>query len=248
VACVVVVVVVLTSCSADPDATDGGSAPGVPPPPPTAETRIDDTAVRGDVPCAPETLGEDEVTTFITARFVVDGLLGALCLGFSMSVNLSAYDDDRRDALLTIGHEFALVFTLGSSQVDRGDPAVTACVTYVSSSGCFAADSLINEWVTSFWAAAALAEVDPEVEPDTATGAARCALDPSFFGWYAASDPEEDFAETFSAYVFDVAPTTLEQQKKIEWMAAHGFAEFRSRAVGAELTPLANRFEPCGQR
>ncbi|CAN5465478.1 hypothetical protein BH23ACT6_BH23ACT6_06100 [soil metagenome] len=42
-------------------------------------------------------------------------------------------------------------------------------------------------------------QVDPEDEPSAADGPARCDADAGFFGAYAATTTEEDFAESFSA-------------------------------------------------
>lgn len=166
---------------------------------------------------------------------------------FQMSINLEAYEDDDQVALLTIAHEFAHVFTQVPSQIDRSDEAFEQCDTYQSAAGCFAPDSLIAAWVDTFWTDELLASLDPDAEPTVAEGEERCAADPQFFGPYAASDPEEDFAETFSAYVFDVPVDVPEQQEKLDWLADQpGLVEFRERAEAAGLTPLDNTFEPCG--
>ena len=166
---------------------------------------------------------------------------------FLMAINVEAYEADREQALLTVAHEFSHVFTLLPSQVDRSDEAFETCGTYLSSEGCFYDDALIAAWVAEFWSDAQLDSLDPDVEPSGAEGEERCAADPGFLGPYAASDPEEDFAESFSAYVFDVEVDTDEQQARLDWLAAQpGLAEFRDRADDAGLTPLDNLFEPCG--
>jgi hypothetical protein len=91
-----------------------------------------------------------------------------------------------------------------------------------------------------------LATVDP-MEESVDDADARCLTDDGFFGPYAASNPEEDFAEAFSAFVFDLDPATDGQAERLEWIAAQsGLAEFRDRAEAAGLTPLANNFEICG--
>ena len=166
---------------------------------------------------------------------------------FLMAINLDAYEDDRDQALLTVAHEFSHVFTLLPSQVDRSNEAFDSCETYLSSEGCFLDDSLIAAWVDEFWSDAQLDSLDPEADPSGAEGEARCAADPGFLGPYAASDPEEDFAESFSAYVFDVEAASDGQQDRLDWLAEQpGLVAFRDRAVDAGLTPLANEFETCG--
>ncbi len=91
-----------------------------------------------------------------------------------------------------------------------------------------------------------LAAIDPEVEPaDDADE--RCTDDDGFFGPYAATDPEEDFAEAFSAFVFRLEPATDGQAERLAWIESQpGLAEFRDRADAAGMTPLANDFDVCG--
>lgn len=75
----------------------------------------------------------------------------------------------------------------------------------------------------------------------------RRRFDDGYFGAYAATNPEEDFAEAFSAYVFDLEAMTDGQQDRLDWIDARpGLAEFRDRARAAGLTPLENRFDICG--
>ena len=165
---------------------------------------------------------------------------------FQMSVNLDSFDDDEDEAFLTMAHEFSHVFTLLPSEIDRSPESEASCSTYDNGEGCFVEGSLMAGWVDEFWSDGLLDELDPAVEPSVTSGEERCALDADFLGPYAASDPEEDFAETFSAFVFDLdVDPALDD--KLEWMAARpGLVEFRDRAIDAGLTPLANGFELCG--
>lgn len=270
-----------------------------------AEPIIDDApidldATRDDVDCSDEGLGADDVFSFDTGHYVVDGILGELCTGdederlydawealatiaprgqlgdlgvftafveagagdeitlafvqpldadgtlFQMSVNLDEFEFDPQEALLTMAHEFSHVFSATPSQTDRTLEAVDNCETYSNGESCFFEDSLINQWVDTFWVDY-IDDFEPTVEATGAEGEERCAIDAGFLGSYAASTPEEDFAETFSAYVFDVPAATPEQQERIDWMAGQpGLAEFRDRADDAGLTPVRNGFEVCG--
>ena len=102
-------------------------------------------------------------------------------------------------------------------------------------------------WVADFWDPSELASIDPMDEPGVEDGAGRCADDPGFFGSYAATTPEEDFAEAFSAYVFRLAPENQEQQVRLDWFAAEStMAEYRERATAAGIGPLENNFDLCG--
>ena len=166
--------------------------------------------------------------------------------GFQMSINTVDAIADPDELLLTLAHEFTHVFTATPDQLDRTAEALEDCATYFNGDGCYLDDSLMYDWISEFWDADVLAAVDPTEESE-ADADARCLVDDGFFGPYAATNPEEDFAEAFSAYVFDLEPATDGQADRLDWIAAQpGLAEFRGRAESAGLTPLANNFDVCG--
>lgn len=260
---------------------------------------FDPTATRSDVDCSEEGLGEDDLIDFTTAHYVVDGDLGAVCLGeedptlleawellstiapggqlgdlglfggyasgdedevtlafvnsldddgtlFQMSVNLAEAENDPNEFALTMAHEFSHVFTSLPFELDRFvDPE--DCTTYDNGEGCFTEDSLIWDWILTFWDDDLLGELDPDEEPSAAAGEERCELNPGFLGPYAASDPEEDFAESFSAFVFRL-PVNEYEQERIDWFEDQpGLVEFRDRVDAAGIGPLDNNFEICGE-
>ena len=165
---------------------------------------------------------------------------------FQMSINTIEAAADPDELLLTLAHEFAHVFTGISTQLDRSDEAIDLCETYFNGEGCFFDDALIFAWIDAFWPPEVVETVDP-FEDSADDADARCAVDSGFFGPYAATNPEEDFAEAFTAFVFRLAPDTDGQAARLDWIEQQpGLLEFRDRADAAELTPLANRFEICG--
>lgn len=183
----------------------------------------------------------DEVTLAFVSALDADGSL------FQMAVNLDAYVDDPAEAQLTLAHEFSHVFTALPAQIDRSAEAEDDCTTYFNGEGCYLDDSIMNQWIEEFWADGLIDQVDPFADATGADGQERCDADPGFFGAYAASTPEEDFAESFSVYVFDVETFSDEQQARIDWIAAQpGLSEFRERAENAGLTGLPNQFDECG--
>ncbi len=187
--------------------------------------------------------GEDgeEVTLAFVNALDADGSL------FQMSVNLDAYADDPDEAELTMAHEFSHVFTSLPSQLDRSLETIENCETYDNGEGCYLDDSIMYQWIEMFWGNGLIDQVDPFAEATGADGQERCDTDAGFFGAYAASTPEEDFAESFSVYVFDVETFSDGQQERIDWIAAQpGLAEFRERAESAGLTGLRNNFDECG--
>ena len=182
----------------------------------------------------------DEVTLAFVQPLDVDGTQ------FQMSISLDEYEFDPEEALLTMAHEFSHVFTATPLQIERTVEAAEDCTTFDNGEGCYLEDSLMFQWVDTFWVDH-IDDFDPMVEASGAAGEERCAQDAGFLGSYAASTPEEDFAESFSAYVFDVEAATPEQQERIDWMAGQpGLVEFRERAEAAGLTPVTNSFDVCG--
>ena len=165
---------------------------------------------------------------------------------FQMSVNTVQAAGDPDELLLTLAHEFSHVFTATSTQLDRTDEAIDACDTHFNGDGCYLPESLMLAWIDAFWGDDLLAGLDPlEDSPDAAEE--RCSLDEGFFGVYAATNPEEDFAEAFSAFVFRVGPATDGQAARVDWIEQQpGLAEFRDRADAAGMTPLTNNFDICG--
>lgn len=159
---------------------------------------------------------------------------------FLMAVNIAETKADPNEATLTMAHEFTQVFTALPSELDRFTPAED-CTTFDNGEGCYRDDSILNEWFETFWPDA---PGDPTVEADAAQ---RCSLDAGFFGSYAASTPEEDFAEAFSAYVLRVEAQTDGQQERLDWIDRQpGLREYRDRAVALGYGPQASNFDRCG--
>jgi len=166
---------------------------------------------------------------------------------FQMSINLDSYEADLDEAQLTMAHEFSHVFAATTTQIDRTIEAIDNCTTYSPGDGCYYDDSLMYAWIQAFWGDGLIDEIDPEAEVTTDSGQDRCDADAGYFGPYAAGTPEEDFAEAFSAYVFDLEPISDGQQARLDWMAEQpGLVEFRERSEAAGLNPLDNNFDECG--
>ena len=185
--------------------------------------------------------GDDEADTLAFVNTLdVDGNQ------FQMSVNTVEAAADPEELLLTLAHEFSHVFTATQTQLDRTDEAIDTCATYFNGEGCYLPDSLMVGWIDEFWDDGLIDTVDP-LDDSSEDADTRCAEEEGFFGSYAATNPEEDFAEAFSAFVFRLEPDNDEQQARLDWIEAQpGLAEFRDRADAAGMTPLANNFDLCG--
>ena len=265
--------------------------------PPASDVAYDPGLTRDDVDCSEDALEGDGPDEFITAHFVVDGVLGQVCFGrenptllvawellylitppeelgplailagydspdsdtlafvntigeldgadFQMSMNLPFSDEADPEFALTVAHEFSHILAGQIEQLDRfADPA--SCDTFDNGEGCALPGSYLDAWVEAFWSDEDLASLDVTVDdPDAAQE--RCNLNPGFLGAYAATNPDEDLAESFAAFVFQVEVDTPELEDKIEFFAARPeLAEFRDRAEEAGLAGLPNQFDICG--
>lgn len=177
---------------------------------------------------------EDSVTLAFVQGLNDDGT------EYLMAVNIAETQNDWDEATLTMAHEFSHVFTALPAELDRTILAED-CTTFDNGEGCYAEQSILNQWVELFWQTA---PGDPTVE---AEGEQRCSVDSGFFGSYAASTPEEDFAESFSAYVLRVEPKTDGQRARLDWIDQQaGLQEFKNRAVELNYGPQAHNFDSCG--
>ena len=180
---------------------------------------------------------EEPTLAFVNARDDTDE--------FQMSVNLTEAEAFPQQFELTMVHEFAHVLTGGPTQLDR-TLAAEDCTTWDNGDGCYLPGSLMDEWTSEFWSSE-LDSLDPGAEPDSEQGQARCDADPGFLGSYAASHPEEDFAESFAAFVLRVQLTDPAQQERYAFLERQpGLVEFRQQAEATGYGPAANEFDQCG--
>ena len=164
--------------------------------------------------------------------------------GFVMAIDTVSAVDDPAELRLTVLHEFSHVFTQRNDQLDvDGDP--DSCPTLWNGAGCFIPGSYVDDWINRFWSDEELRSL-PFNAVDEAAGIERCAVDPGFLGAYAASGPEEDLAETYSAFVFDLdVPAAV--QPRFEFFEEYPeLAEARDRVREAGLGPVPNSFDRCG--
>jgi hypothetical protein len=167
---------------------------------------------------------------------------------FIVAVDVTAATDDPDELRLTMIHELTHVFAQVPGEQLDVTSSPDGCSTFFNGVGCFAEDSYMWAWIEEFWPVelrAALPE-DGSVSTD-AQARERCDADPAYAGVYAAVHPEEDFAETFSAYVFDVELDVAMSSKLAFFDRYPEFVAMRENARSAGYGNTPAEFEGCGE-
>ena len=163
---------------------------------------------------------------------------------FVMAIDTISAVDDPGELRLTLLHEFAHVFSQRDDQLDvTADPNTRS--THWNGAGCFIPGSYVDDWVQTFWPDEELRTL-PTDGVDEEAGEERCAVDPGFLGAYAASDPEEDFAESYSAFVFDLDVPAAVQPRLDFFEAYPELVESRALARASNVGEVPNNFDLCG--
>jgi hypothetical protein len=164
---------------------------------------------------------------------------------FQMSMNLAWTDLTDPWFSLTVAHEFGHILTGQIEQLDRfSEPG--DCDTFDNGEGCALPGSYLDDWVAMFWSEDELASLDVMTD-DLDAADERCSLNAGFLGPYAATNPDEDFAESFSAFVFQVEMNNPELEDKMAFFDERPeMAEIRDRAEDSGFAGLPNQFEICG--
>ena len=117
---------------------------------------------------------------------------------FTLAVNLATADDEQL-LVSTLVHEYAHVFSFGPGEFDATAPS---CDTIALAEGCAGAGSYLWAFYDAFWAGYAehpdLENVDPDIAYDF-----YAANEDDFVSDYAATNPAEDFAESFMTFVIE---------------------------------------------
>ena len=166
---------------------------------------------------------------------------------FLMAVDVAAGESDPEELRLTMLHELTHVFAqVPDEQLDVSVTDAADCGTFFNGNGCFATGSYMLAWIDQFWPADLLDQLPDDggqLDDDTAFGI--CEVEGGFTGSYAATSPEEDFAEAFSAYVFSVdVPADLDA-KMAFFDGYPEFREMRDAAAAEGMTGFTGSFDYC---
>ena len=167
---------------------------------------------------------------------------------FLLAVDVVSGDADPDELRLTMMHELTHVFAQAPGEQLLLQPSASGCDTYFNGVGCFTEDSYMWAWIQEFWPSEILDELPADGSVDDDRDAEdRCRNDAAYTGSYAAVHPEEDFAETFSAYVYDVEVDAA-LDAKLEFFDEYPeFVAIRENARALGLAGTEANFEGCGR-
>jgi hypothetical protein len=123
---------------------------------------------------------------------------------YGVDVEEISADPTKAASIELMVHEFAHVFTL--DQFITSSKQTNNCHEYFDEIGCYTTGTYLSEFVQEFWNDALLDEV---IQATKSRNANRALFqiyeryESDFVTDYAATSPEEDFAETFAWYVLD---------------------------------------------
>ena len=124
---------------------------------------------------------------------------------------------DTQDLTMTLIHEYGHVLTLNSAQITGGQEA---CSTYQNQEGCTLPQSYLNIFIDEFWGE--LMDEYLEIDSIQDDNAYYNALDDFYAKYqdqfvtdYAATNPEEDIAESWAYFILHPRPAgdTIAEQK-----------------------------------
>jgi len=179
---------------------------------------------------------DNYVTRYATYRFPESGILGFVQFldeeepswGFAFNANASDFNSKKwkRDMASVVLHEYAHILTKNGDQTDYKFRSTYNCKTsYLSNIGCAKKKSYINAFVKEFWS-----QSDIEASEENREAFYKKNTD-KFITEYAAKDPEEDIAESFTQFIVYSKPTgdDINDQKILFFYDYPELVEMRSR-------------------
>jgi hypothetical protein len=133
----------------------------------------------------------------------------------SAVIEQNADDEEVFDEVIV--HELGHVLSLKTDQMTED----ASLGTYSDSDGTFAKDAYLNVFYQEFWKGKYPDETDNGKDP-AQTSALYDAHPGAFVTEYAATDPTEDFAESFASFVLKIKPAAgTERSRKIQFFYAY---------------------------
>lgn len=184
-----------------------------------------------------------------TAGFVIPKADDLSKWQFAIAIDLAYEGGLNTDGELvhTIVHEFGHVLTLNNTQLDSSITA-TDCMNFFPGEGCAKSEAYINLLQTQFWA-----DIEDEfnmLESEESVAAFYEKYNDRFVTDYAATNPGEDIAEVFAAFVIragGVNGTSIVEQKIQLMYDASELTELRDFIRSNDIVAKGVGFLPTGK-
>jgi Mlc titration factor MtfA (ptsG expression regulator) len=176
------------------------------------------------------TKGREEVGAYVETRT-------PYTLDWRYSVRKSEVTEDPNSKASTelMVHEFAHILSL--DQVFRERATARDCHPYFTDTLCYGSDSYLGQFIGTFWSNQMLDDLQSAQSGsrfDQADFYDR--YESQFVSEYAATDPAEDFAESFTQYVYgEMAPRGSIADQKIEFFDQFRYIQELSDTIQQEL-------------
>lgn len=165
---------------------------------------------------------------------------------FMIAIERSTAQAHPQSLRFVVAHELAHVFTNHESNPWSGERVPTIdCLGDENLYGCAGWNNYLATWTYQFWP-------DREIDAlelayrDPGEAARRCANDPGFIGEYSATNPGEDFADSFAAYILSV-PVPPSAKSRVNFMSSYvDIVAMRDRIHAAGLSAPDLLISPCG--
>jgi hypothetical protein len=148
-------------------------------------------------------------------------------------INMESMEEDGdKEMVFTLIHEFAHILTLNNTQVDK-NRAQALCNNYFVEEGCLGSDTYLNIFYNNFWKG----KLDNEPEENYFKQPS------SFVTEYAATNPEEDIAETFASFVFrkKISAVSSVAEEKVNFFYQFSELENMRESIRNVLKPFVRK-------
>lgn len=156
---------------------------------------------------------------------------------FMIVVNLEMVELDPWLVRRTMAHEFAHVLTRSAPGVDGN-----GCGEF----GCVSNTNYMGLWVDRFWSEAELDSIASDSYADAAGTRSRCIGNAGFPTNYAATNPYEDFSESFEFFLFsNQVPASV--QPRIQFLSSFPeLVRMRDRVAAGGYADTRRFVQNCG--
>lgn len=166
---------------------------------------------------------------------------------FTIAVSRSVAQGHPQVLRHVMAHEFAHVLTSHQSNIFTGAPVPTAeCLTAENPYGCVGWNNHLATWTHQFWRQPEIDALHSDGYRNQAEAARRCAADPGFPGEYSATNPGEDYAESFASYVLSVRVPAANQPRMSFMASDPRVVAIRDRVHAAGLSAPDLILDRCG--